>query len=152
MRTLLGKGDPGAGEPVKSPLPSFQGGELKTISTSILEIVLNTVVSGLPRACLPCIFRQCLLPSGGCVRDDPNPLPALLGFCQQSVGPVGSPLTCSCKNSLVTDLMDMTVEVSGSTLWKHFISLDKGRLRETVVWMLQYLEWGWGRARDVSYQ
>lgn len=143
MRTLPREGDSGAGEPMKSPLPSFRRGELKTVSARTLEMLWNATVSGSPRPCLPCIFRQYLLPSGGCARDYPHPLPALLCFCQQSMGPVGSPSTCSYKNSFV---MDLIVEVSGSTWWKHFINLHKGRQRETVVWMQQYLKWGWGRA------
>lgn len=41
VRTLPREGDSGAGEPVKSPLPSFQRGELKTVSARTLEMLRN---------------------------------------------------------------------------------------------------------------
>ena len=80
-------------------------------------------------ACQHGSFSWCLLLSGGRVGDYPNLLSALLPFCLQCVGFADPPRAWNYKNSFVTG----SGGVSKEHLEKHFINLETGQQRETMV-------------------
>ena len=118
-RTLLREGDSGAGERVKSPLPSFQGRKLRTLSPRHPRNALECNAFRIPGGLLT-------LPLGSvCCRlvdvQEVAQTHFQPCFCKQSVGPVGSPSTRAIKT-----LLSLILEVSGSTWQKQFINLGRG--------------------------